>query len=107
MRKCTSMILVALAILFAPAAAEAKRYNSEGGVKHRSLTGYAHKKRKGQSYASSSHGCLSSEARNLLGRIQNRFGNVQIISTCRPGARIATSGRPSKHAGHPSPDCHA
>ena len=100
MRKCTSMILVALAILFAPAAAEAKRYNSEGGVKHRSLTGYAHKKRKGKgtSYAASNRGCLSSEARALLGRIQSRFGNVQIISTCRPGARIATTGKVSKHA---------
>lgn len=98
MRKLMSMALMAIAVLFIPAAAEAKRYNGDNGVKNRSLTGYAHKKRKGQSYASSNKGCLTSEARSLLGRIQNRFGNVQIISTCRPGARIATTGKISKHA---------
>lgn len=100
MRKITSMLLVASAILLAPAAAEAKRYNGEAGAKNRSLTGYAHKrsKQRGTSYASSNKGCLTSEARALLGRIQSKFGNVEIISTCRPGARIATSGRPSKHA---------
>ncbi len=100
MRKITSMVLVAVAVMFAPAAAEAKRYNGENGYKSRSLTGYAHKasKHKGKSYASSNKSCLTSEARALLGRIQSRFGNVQIISTCRPGARIATTGKVSKHA---------
>lgn len=43
-------------------------------------------------------GCLSRETRNLLGRIESRFGRVQLISTCRPGARIAGSGKVSKHA---------
>lgn len=42
--------------------------------------------------------CLTSETRALLGRIQAQFGPVQVISTCRPGARIAGSGRPSLHA---------
>ncbi|WP_409561054.1 YcbK family protein [Hyphomicrobium sp. MC8b] len=42
--------------------------------------------------------CLTSEARNLLARIRGQFGNVQIVSTCRPGARIAATGRPSRHA---------
>jgi uncharacterized protein YcbK (DUF882 family) len=42
--------------------------------------------------------CLTSEARNLLARIRGQFGNVQIVSTCRPGARIAGTGRPSRHA---------
>lgn len=48
--------------------------------------------------ASASTGCLTSAARNLLGRIRSKFGNVQVISTCRPGARIAGSGKLSKHA---------
>ena len=51
-------------------------------------------------YASpgTSRGCLTSSARALLGRIESQFGAVQIISTCRPGARIAGSGRISRHA---------
>lgn len=98
MRNSMSMALLAVAVVLVPAAAEAKRYSGEGNIKQRSLTGYAHKKTRGKSYASANRGCLTSQAQALLGRIQNRFGNVQIISTCRPGARIATSGRPSKHA---------
>ncbi len=42
--------------------------------------------------------CLTSAARSLLSRIEGRFGRVRIISTCRPGATIAGSGRPSRHA---------
>ena len=42
--------------------------------------------------------CLTSSARALLGRIESQFGRVQVISTCRPGARIAGSGRISRHA---------
>jgi hypothetical protein len=34
----------------------------------------------------------------LLERIEAQFGHVGIISTCRPGAVIAGSGRPSRHA---------
>ena len=36
-------------------------------------------------------------ARNLLGRIESQFGPVSVISSCRPGAVIATTGKPSKH----------
>jgi hypothetical protein len=42
--------------------------------------------------------CLSSAARALLARIEAQFGPVGIVSTCRPGAVIAGSGRPSRHA---------
>lgn len=48
--------------------------------------------------ASASRSCLTGAARALLARIENRFGPVQIVSTCRPGARIATTGKISKHA---------
>jgi Peptidase M15 len=48
--------------------------------------------------AGTSRGCLTSAARALLGRIESQFGHVQIISTCRPGARIAGTGRVSRHA---------
>lgn len=107
MRKSTSLLFVALALLLAPAAAQAKPYYSEGHKKNRSLTGenHAHNKQGKRRHRrdhdggeSASSGCLTSEARALLGRIQSKFGHVEIISTCRPGARIATSGRPSKHA---------
>jgi Peptidase M15 len=45
-----------------------------------------------------SRGCLKPTARALLERIEAQFGKMQIISTCRPGARIAGTGRRSKHA---------
>jgi hypothetical protein len=42
--------------------------------------------------------CLSKPAHELLDKIEARFGPVRVISTCRPGARIAGSGRISRHA---------
>lgn len=42
--------------------------------------------------------CLSAQARALLGQIETKFGPVRAVSTCRPGARIAGTGRVSKHA---------
>jgi uncharacterized protein YcbK (DUF882 family) len=42
--------------------------------------------------------CLTPSARALLARIEGQFGPVRIISTCRPGAVIAGTGRPSRHA---------
>src|SRR5690349_142916 len=42
--------------------------------------------------------CLKPAARELLDRIEGEFGPMEIISTCRPGARIAGKGRVSKHA---------
>jgi uncharacterized protein YcbK (DUF882 family) len=42
--------------------------------------------------------CLTPAARDLLSRIEAQFGPVGIISTCRPGAVIAGTGRPSRHA---------
>jgi uncharacterized protein YcbK (DUF882 family) len=50
------------------------------------------------SAGSTSTACLTSAARNLLAKIRNHFGNVQIVSTCRPGATIAGTNRASKHA---------
>jgi hypothetical protein len=48
--------------------------------------------------AGTSRSCLSPAARNLLARIESQFGSVGIVSTCRAGAVIAGSGRPSRHA---------
>lgn len=42
--------------------------------------------------------CLTPAARGLLNRIEAQFGAVQVISTCRPGATIRNTGRPSRHA---------
>ena len=42
--------------------------------------------------------CLSKPAHELLDKVEARFGPVRVISTCRPGARIAGSGRISRHA---------
>jgi uncharacterized protein YcbK (DUF882 family) len=42
--------------------------------------------------------CLSAAARALLETIESKFGPVRAVSTCRPGARIAGTGRISRHA---------
>lgn len=42
--------------------------------------------------------CLTPPARALLERIEEKFGPVRLVSTCRPGATIAGTGRPSRHA---------
>jgi hypothetical protein len=59
----------------------------------------------GAAQAHSSHGsrgtsraCLTSAARAILSRIEQNFGRMQIVSTCRPGARIRGTGRVSRHA---------
>ena len=42
-------------------------------------------------------GCLSPAALRLLDRIETQFGSIEIVSTCRPGAVIAGTSRPSLH----------
>jgi hypothetical protein len=42
--------------------------------------------------------CLTATARALLDHIEQKFGTVKVISTCRPGAVIAGTWRPSRHA---------
>ena len=42
--------------------------------------------------------CLTPEIRAVLEKVEDVFGPVSAISTCRPGATIAGSGRPSRHA---------
>ena len=97
------------------AASSSRRTAANGHSKKR----YAHSSSKKKSYASSrrsgsrlasramtagrddeggsSRSCLQASARALLNRIEAQFGPVSIVSTCRPGAVIATSGKPSKH----------
>ena len=42
--------------------------------------------------------CLTPAARALLERIEQKFGPVKVMSTCRAGAIIAGTGHPSRHA---------
>lgn len=48
--------------------------------------------------ASTSRSCLTSSARAALARVEARFGPMQIVSTCRPGATIRGTGKRSLHA---------
>jgi Peptidase M15 len=52
----------------------------------------------GHGQGGTSRGCLTAATRALLDRLEAQFGKMQIISTCRPGAVIAGTGRRSKHA---------
>ncbi len=90
-----------------------KRYASKSGKKSYARSSsqkrsYASSSKRGSRLASramtagrgdggSSRSCLQTSARALLNRIESQFGSVNIISTCRSGAVIATSGKPSKH----------
>jgi uncharacterized protein YcbK (DUF882 family) len=47
--------------------------------------------------ASASRSCLTAQTRQVLAGLEARFGTMQVISTCRPGAVIAGSGQPSQH----------
>jgi hypothetical protein len=42
--------------------------------------------------------CLTPAIRAVLEKVEDVFGPVTAISTCRPGATIAGTGRPSRHA---------
>lgn len=100
MRHVTLAALAAMIAVFTPAIAEAKRYSNDGiSMKQRSLTNRStHRKYAAKNGSGTSRSCLTGSAQALLGRIESRFGRVQIISTCRPGARIAGTGKISKHA---------
>jgi hypothetical protein len=60
------------------------------GLARRSFTRFAR--------AGTARTCLTAPAQSLLARIEAQFGPVRIISTCRPGAVIAGTSRPSRHA---------
>jgi len=64
-------------------------------VRERAVTS---KTRVGNDSRDAPRSCLSQPARALLNRIESRFGAVRVISTCRSGATIAGTGRPSRHA---------
>ena len=67
---------------------------------YRKAGAYRTSKARGRSYgaASTSRACLTSSVRAVLARVEAQFGTVNIVSTCRPGARIAGTGKISKHA---------
>ena len=50
--------------------------------------------------------CMPASLRSTLAQIKAKFGPVSIVSTHRPGARIAGSGRPSYHASCRAVDFH-
>lgn len=88
-RLCLALVSAFCLITFAAGEAEARVSYSGGGG------------------ASTSRSCLAGSARALLNRIEARFGTVQIVSTCRPGARIRGTRKMSKHASGQAVDFHA
>jgi hypothetical protein len=87
MRKGSIVVLSLVLAALVPTAAGARGYH-HGGKSH---VRHAHG-------GNTSVTCLTWEARALLNRIRAQFGNVQLVSTCRPGAKIAGTRYPSKHA---------
>jgi uncharacterized protein YcbK (DUF882 family) len=94
MRKGSIAVLSVVLAAVLPATVNAKSYPGEGyRYKDRAMTS-----RRTASLGGTSTTCLTPAARALLDRIRGQFGRVEIVSTCRPGARIAGTGRPSRHA---------
>jgi uncharacterized protein YcbK (DUF882 family) len=86
--------IVALSVVLAallPGTADARG-------QHHSMRDRAMTSRHIASLSGSSITCLTWEARALLNRIRAHFNNVEIVSTCRPGAKIAGTNYPSRHA---------
>lgn len=94
MRKILLAALATACVVLAPLSAQAKRYHGDTNDKGRQ----SHRHSPSRTGGEASRSCLTGQARSILSSIEAHFGRVEIISTCRPGARIATSGRPSKHA---------
>jgi uncharacterized protein YcbK (DUF882 family) len=84
MRLRTLAVALALACVASPAFAFSWSVYSD-----RTIRGYAK--------ASASRSCLTGDTRAVLAGLEARVGKVKVISTCRPGAVIAGSGRPSQH----------
>lgn len=74
-----------------------KRYHARRSGKRKSASLKSRSITRASRSAGTSRTCLQASARALLNRIESQFGAVQIVSTCRPGAVIAGSGKPSKH----------
>ena len=88
-------ILAGFLALLAPVAANAKTSHNDGSKSHKHAIS---NRDSGDEGSGTSRSCLTSDARDLLNRIENKFGRVEIVSTCRAGARIASTGKPSRHA---------
>lgn len=78
-RLLTGFLLFALSVL-----------SADASTRQRTLSGYAK--------ATTSRACLTPDTRAILNRMEAVVGPVKIVSTCRPGARIAGTRRMSKHA---------
>jgi hypothetical protein len=86
--------LAGIALLLASAPVDARTYDDDGARESRPAKAHT----RIRSRASASRTCLRPEAQALLARIEAQFGPVRVVSTCRPGARIAGTGKISKHA---------
>jgi len=94
MTKRLFVAMIGCAFTLAVAPVEARTYDHDGI--HESQPAKA--RTRSQGGASASRSCLKPSARALLERIEGQFGAVRLVSTCRPGARIAGTGKISKHA---------
>jgi hypothetical protein len=105
MRIATSLAFILAASIFPAHAQNAGSAGAASGIHTSQYSQFgpfrtahrAHRSRGGAGGAVASRGCLSGDTRALLSRFEARFGAVKVISTCRPGAVIAGSGRPSQH----------
>jgi uncharacterized protein YcbK (DUF882 family) len=123
MRIVTSLVVMLTASFFSSAQAQHPIGTTERGINdpHLQQAAYAQREYSGRRYsrryarsrgrgysrmqahrhshrdASASRGCLTGQTRQVLSGLESRFGQVKVISTCRPGAVIAGSRRPSQH----------
>lgn len=91
-----SAVIISLMIVATSTPVDAKRYQGNQMSSHQ-------KKSKPQKFVRSSGrsgsniSCLTSETQRAWRNLKNAFPSVYPISTCRSGAVIATTGKPSQH----------
>jgi uncharacterized protein YcbK (DUF882 family) len=91
--------VAACIVAFASVSAASAQENSIA-ARDKTLSGYAAAQFSAtrRSDPSTDRGCLPGSLKNVLATIENRFGRVRVISTLRPGARIAGTTHMSLHA---------
>jgi uncharacterized protein YcbK (DUF882 family) len=90
-----ALLLVALMVFSTPAFADSGFDNFSH--QFNSKTEHQAKKHKGKSESSGNY-CMPSEIRAILDNVRSLFGQINILSTHRPGAKIAGTNKASYHS---------
>lgn len=81
----------------APLAKPAVKIKKKKVAKRKVKRAYARNVFRSYQSASTSRTCLTADTKAVLDKLEDKFGKVKIVSTCRKGAVIAGTRAPSQH----------